>query len=50
MDIYRAASIMLSVGSANAYLLPVLLLVGCLMLFQPSLLAGLHSWPLSNQP
>jgi hypothetical protein len=24
--------------------------VGCLCLFQPHLLAGLHSWPLSLQP
>jgi hypothetical protein len=39
-----------AVGSANVSLLAVLLLVGCLCLFQPHLLAGRHSWPLSLQP
>src|SRR5437773_1917995 len=42
--------IMHLVGSANVSLLAELLLVGCLCLFQPHLLAGRHFWPLSLQP
>lgn len=42
-----ATPIMRPVGSTNVYLLPLCCLVGRLTLFQPSLLAGLHSWPLS---
>jgi hypothetical protein len=33
---------MTPVGSANVYLLPVLMSAGWLLLFQPHLLAGLH--------
>src|SRR3954469_2621417 len=43
-------SIMLQVGSANLSLLAMLLLVGCLCLFQPHLLAGLHVCPFLRSP
>src|SRR3954469_13241170 len=43
-------SIMLQVGSANVSLLAATFVIGCLCLFQPHLLAGLHFWPLSPQP
>src|SRR6478735_3838525 len=43
-------SIMLAVGSANLTLLAVSFLVGCLCLFQPHLLAGLHLGPFLCSP